>query len=138
MNEFRVLVTGGRDYGRQWNGTEWVEDPEQVNRLFEVLDKALRAATLAGKSFTLVHGGARGADALAGLWASMREDDVTVRVYEADWNAHGRQAGPIRNKLMLTSEQPCVIIAFKGGRGTAHMMKIGREAGVPVYEVEDD
>lgn len=26
--------------------------------------------------------------------------------------------------------------AFKGGNGTAHMMKIGREAGVPVYEVK--
>ena len=125
MSDFKVLVCGGRYY----------DDGE---RLFRVLDKALQAATLAGKSFTLVHGGARGADALADVWASMRQDYVTVRVYEADWNAHGRQAGPIRNKLMLTSEQPCVIIAFKGGRGTAHMMKIGREAGVPVYEVEDD
>ena len=39
---------------------------------------------------------------------------------------------------MLTESQPHVIIAFKGGSGTAHMMKIGREAGVPVYEVKDD
>ena len=137
MNEFRVLVCGGRDYGRKWTGTQWDEDERQIDRLFEVLDKALQAATMAGKSFTLVHGGARGADALAGLWASMREDDVTVRVYEADWDAHRKAAGPIRNKKMLTNESPHVIIAFKGGNGTAHMMKIGREAGVPVVEAKE-
>jgi len=124
VNEFRVLVCGGRDYDNR-------------ERLFKVLDKALKAATLAERSFTLVHGGARGADSLAGLWASIRQEYVTVRVYEADWQTHGRAAGPIRNKKMFTSEQPDVIIAFKGGNGTAHMMKIGREAGVPVYEVKE-
>lgn len=124
MTEFKALVCGGRNY-------------DNKKRLFEVLDKALQAATLAGKSFTLVHGGARGADSLSGLWASMREDSVKVRVYEADCKTHGRAAGPIRNQKMLTSENPDVIIAFKGGNGTAHMMKIGKEAGVPVYEVKD-
>lgn len=123
MTEFRVLVCGGRDYDNR-------------ERLFEVLDKALQAATMAGKSFTLVHGGAKGADSLSHVWASMRQNDVEVRVYKADWKTHGRRAGPIRNKKMFTSESPHVIIAFKGGDGTAHMMKIGREAGVPVYEVE--
>jgi hypothetical protein len=91
---------------------------------------------MAGKSFTLVHGGAQGADSLAGLWASMRKDSVTVRVYEADWKTHGRAAGPIRNIKMLTESLPHVIIAFKGGNGTAHMVRIGKEAGVPVYEVK--
>jgi hypothetical protein len=124
MNEFRVLVCGGRDYDNR-------------ERLFAVLDKALRAATLAGKTFTLVHGGARGADSLSGLWASMRKEHVEVRVYEADWKTHGKAAGPIRNIKMLTESLPHVIIAFKGGDGTAHMMKIGREAGVPVYEVKE-
>lgn len=38
---------------------------------------------------------------------------------------------------MLTNESPDVIIAFKGGNGTANMMKIGREAGVPGYEVKE-
>lgn len=122
MTEFKVLVCGGRDYDNR-------------ERLFEALDRSLEAATMAGKSFTLVHGGARGADALAGLWASMREDDVTVRVYEANWKRHKKAAGPIRNKLMLTKEKPHVIIACKGGNGTAHMMKIGRQAGVPVMEI---
>jgi len=124
MDEFKVLVCGGRDYDNR-------------ERLFAVLDKALRAANLAGKTFVLVHGGARGADSLAGLWASMRQDSVSVRVYKADWDTHKKAAGPIRNNLMLTSESPDVIIAFKGGNGTAHMMSIGRKAGVPVYEAKE-
>ena len=124
MDEFKVLVCGGRDYDNR-------------ERLFGVLDKALRAANLAGKTFVLVHGGARGADSLAGLWASMRQDSVSVRVYKADWDTHKKAAGPIRNNLMLTSESPDIIIAFKGGNGTAHMMSIGRKAGVPVYEAKE-
>lgn len=124
QDEFRVLVCGGRGYDNR-------------SKLFRILDSALEAATLAGKSFTLVHGGARGADSLSHVWASMRKEHVTVRVYEADWETHGRSAGPIRNIKMLTESQPHVIIAFKGGSGTAHMVKIGREAGIPVYQVKE-
>lgn len=125
MAEFKVLVCGGRDYDNR-------------ERLFEVLDQALKAATLAGKTFTLVHGGARGADALSGLWAAERQEHVTVRVYKADWEKHKRSAGPIRNRLMFTSEQPDVIIAFSGGKGTADMISVARKANVPVYEVKDN
>jgi hypothetical protein len=122
MNEFRVLVCGGRSY-------------EDRTRFFHILDKALRAATLAERPFVLIHGGAKGADSLSNLWAAARQVS-DVRVYEADWTSHGRGAGPIRNQKMLTESQPHVIIAFEGGKGTAHMVSIGKKAGVPVYEVK--
>jgi hypothetical protein len=123
MNEFRVLVCGGRSY-------------EDRSRVFHVLDKALRAATLAERIFVLIHGNARGADKLSHEWATARQVD-DVRVYPADWNTHRKAAGPIRNKLMLTDGQPHVIIAFKGGNGTADMIRQGKKAGVPVYEVKE-
>ena len=126
MKEFRVLVCGGRDYDNR-------------ERLFRVLDQALQSATMAGKSFTLIHGGARGADTLAHVWATERQITIQggdIRVYPANWERDKKAAGPIRNKLMLTNEQPHVIVACKGGAGTAHMMKIGREAGIPVLEIE--
>ena len=126
MKEFRVLVCGGRDYDNR-------------ERLFRVLDQALQAATLSGKTFILVHGGARGADTLADVWATDRkitDEGGVVRVYAANWERDRKAAGPIRNKLMLTESKPHVIIACSGGNGTAHMMKIGRAAGVPVLEVE--
>lgn len=123
MTEFKVLVCGGRDYDNR-------------ERLFGVLDRSLEAAFMAGRTFVLIHGGARGADRLSHEWASMWEEYVNVRVYEADWARHKKAAGPIRNKKMLTEEEPHVIVACKGGNGTAHMMKIGRQAGVPVMEIE--
>jgi hypothetical protein len=125
MNEFRVLVCGGRDYGSQ---------DGQLDRLRRTLDAALEAAQSAGKVAVIIHGNARGADLLADQYA--REKSIRVLPFPADWDLHGRRAGPIRNIKMLTESQPHVIIAFKGGSGTAHMMKIGREAGVPVYEVK--
>ena len=124
MSEFRVLACGGRNY----------DDRE---RLYRVLDKALKAATLAGRTFVLIHGNARGADKLSHEWAMARQVD-DVRVYPADWEQHGKAAGPIRNRLMLTDGQPNVIIAFKGGNGTANMIQQGKKAGVPVHEVKND
>jgi hypothetical protein len=123
MNEFRVLVCGGRSY-------------EDRSRVFHVLDKAHRAATLAERPFVLIHGGAKGADSLSGLWATARQVN-DVRVYKADWETHGRSAGPIRNQKMLTESQPHVIIAFEGGKGTADMIRQGKKAGIPVYEVKE-
>ena len=103
------------------------------------MDRVLEAVGGTGESprrnVVIIHGAARGADSLANDYATER--GLRVVSYPADWKTHGRRAGPIRNKKMLTESQPHVIIAFKGGNGTAHMMKIGREAGVTVYEVKE-
>ena len=100
-SEFRVLVTGGRDYGRRWNGTDWVEDSKQLNRLRRTLDAALEAAQSAGKVAVIIHGNARGADLLADQYA--REKTIRVLPFPADWDLHGRRAGPIRNSALLRS-----------------------------------
>lgn len=135
-NEFRILVCGGRDYGTKVVDEKSVIDTKQVEQLYRTLDNALKAATLAGRHFVLIHGGARGADTLSGLWATARQVK-DVRVFKADWETHGRSAGPIRNQKMLTESEPHLIVAFRGGKGTAHMVSIGKKAGVPVYEVRD-
>lgn len=124
----RILVCGGRDYA-------------DYSRVREVLDEL---ATKHSKYYkqndnwlpsdiTIIHGGAKGADSLADQWAVVNWADL--RVYEADWETHGRSAGPKRNQRMLEEGMPHLVVAFPGGRGTAHMMKIAREAGVPVMEV---
>jgi hypothetical protein len=121
-DEFRVLVCGGRDY------TGYV-------RLTRVLDAVHEGVRNAGKVLVIIHGNARGADLLADQYA--RERSLKVLPFPADWTNHGRSAGPIRNKLMLTSGQPHVIIAFNGGKGTADMIRQGKKAGIPVYEVKE-
>lgn len=91
---------------------------------------------LALKPTVVVHGGARGADALADAVATRH--GIPVRVYHADWETHGRAAGPIRNRDMFTAEhrpdEPIdVCLAFPGnGKGTHDMMAICRGAGVRV------
>jgi hypothetical protein len=55
----------------------------------------------------------------------------------AEWETHGRKAGPIRNARML-EHQPQLVVAFPGGgRGTADMIAKAREAGVEVREIEE-
>ena len=118
--EYRILVCGGRDYNNR-------------ERVFEILDGAV--STLHPAKVIIIHGGARGADRLSGEWA--KERNVETIVFYADWNTHKKAAGPIRNQKMLTEGKPDAIVAFKGGNGTAHMIRIGRKASVPVYEVKE-
>lgn len=109
----KVLVCGGRDYA----------DSEFLN---DCLDRvhAKRGIT------QVIHGGATGADRLAGAWAASR--GVAVAVFMADWDGFGRAAGPMRNKKML-EQKPDVVVAFAGGRGTSDMIKQASSAGVTVW-----
>lgn len=114
----RVLVCGGRDYA----------DSAEVDGVLS----SLHAESVDGISF-VIHGDAPGADALAGCWAE--ENDVPVLRFPADWAAHGRAAGPLRNAQMLAEGRPSLVVAFPGGRGTADMVRRARAAGVHVVDV---
>lgn len=114
----RIIVCGGRYYSNK-------------DRVFETLD-ALQDRV---GSFELMHGGARGADALAHDWWWDRGLGPCEPM-PADWETHGRAAGPIRNQLMLDEHKPDLVIAFAGGRGTADMVRRAEAAGVEVQHVE--
>lgn len=111
----RVLVCGGRDF-----------DDELL-----VLTVLLTLHNDHG-IFCVIHGAARGADTLAGRVA--RELGIEVYEYPADWNAHGRRAGPIRNEKMLREGKPDLVVAFPGGIGTADMVNRAWKAGIKVMK----
>lgn len=112
-----ILVCGGRDFSN-----------------YELLDCVL-SVHLSGKVVgLLIHGGARGVDHLAGVWAE--KNGIAVREYPADWS-QGRKAGPLRNQQMLDEGKPDIVFAFPGGRGTDDMKRRARKAGVVVLEVTD-
>ncbi len=111
----RVLVCGGRDY----------EDYEAVVKELDTLHKKWNIVTL-------IHGGARGADRLAGAWATMV--GVQEVVCPANWSKFGKKAGVERNYSMLSLE-PDAVVAFPGGVGTVHMVRIAEKAGVTVRKV---
>lgn len=114
--EIEVIVTGGRDYADR-------------ERVYKILD-AVRE--FYGQIDWLKHGGATGADTLADEWAAAR--GVNAVRFPADWETHGRAAGPIRNQDMV-DDGAIVVVAFPGGRGTADLMKRARRAGITVMEI---
>jgi hypothetical protein len=81
----------------------------------------------------IIHGGAKGADLFAGKWATM--NGIKETAVPADWNKHGRAAGPIRNQLMLEMK-PDGVVAFPGGRGTADMANRAEKSGIKVMRVD--
>lgn len=118
----RIIVCGGRDFNN-------------IAFIWSRLDRIHAATPIA----ELLTGGANfkkeiGVDYQANEWAKTKPN-IRRYVSEADWDKYGDAAGPIRNAHMLTWK-PDKVIAFEGGRGTANMKRLAREAGVPVEEIE--
>lgn len=72
----------------------------------------------------VIHGAAPGADTFAGEAATALR--VPVESFPADWDRHGRAAGPLRNQRMLDKGRPDLVLAFSedlnSSRGTADMV----------------
>lgn len=116
-----VLVCGGRDYGLT---------DEQSDLIHGAL-----ARLHAEHNFTVVvEGGANGVDAVANAWAQLH--GIHIATVSALWPFHGKRAGPLRNIAMLLL-QPKLVIAFPGGRGTAHMVALAKQNGIPVVQPLD-
>jgi hypothetical protein len=110
----RVAVTGGRDL------SDWA-----------IIEKGLKGF---GPTTVLAHGGAPGADTLAGEYAV--RSGWQVHIFPADWKTYGNAAGPIRNQKLLDDFKPDVLVAFPGGRGTADMVRRARKREIEVREVD--
>jgi hypothetical protein len=91
-----------------------------------------------GPKDILIHGSAVGADRMSEDVAYHLYEHPTVERYPADWEKHGKAAGPIRNKQMLDEGKPDLVIAFlaPNSRGTKNMIEQAQKAGVPVKIVE--
>jgi len=94
---------------------------------------------------TLVHGGARGADTIAGEVASQL--GCTVLTYPAEWHMLGGMAGLVRNELMVVEHGDAgYVLAFHddllgSSRGTFDMVYrvcIPRGLRVVLFEHTDD
>lgn len=111
-----VLVCGGRDYQNWKAGWSMLDEASEEFGPFE----------------KLVNGGAAGADAMSSQWGLSR--GLWVKQFPADWDTHGKAAGPIRNAMMLAEQKPDLVVALPGGRGTADMVRKAKAAGVRVIE----
>jgi predicted Rossmann-fold nucleotide-binding protein len=113
----RVLICGGRDF-----------------RDYAYLEKVMNASLeFFDDDVIIIQGMAPGADRLAGEWADKHGfPNIGVK---ANWDYFGKAAGTVRNHWMKKYLAPDLVIAFPGGRGTAHMVSLDRQGGIDVYEV---
>lgn len=120
----RILITGSR---------EWSDVATIDRALFD----ALPGIPMDPRRHTVVHGGAPGADYIAGVLAEQK--GMRVVVYPARWDVYGKAAGPIRNLLMAKAgADVCLAFPLGESTGTRHAMRAARMFGIPVLNYGDD
>ena len=114
----RILVTGSRNHPSQ-----------------DMVAHALSRFAIA-PNVTVVHGDCpTGADKYASFWCKT-QPDVTEEAHPADWERHGKAAGPIRNQEMVDLGAD-ICIAFPHGvsRGTWDCVRRAEKAGIRVHVI---
>jgi hypothetical protein len=119
----KIIVTGSRDCSDE----DFIF--ETLSNLYEEMD--------AEDEFIVVHGGARGADSIAGRWVRIMQDDYRVfeEVFLANWDLYGKAAGHMRNAEMVNNGADLVVAFPKdgaGNRGTNNCIATAMKAGIPV------
>ena len=118
---FYILVSGKRDF-------------TNYGRFCECMDEVLQCVD---EPVTIVEGGAKGTDSLAKRYAADR--GLSLKEFAADWEIHGRAAGPIRNSEMVGfvkgMEHRAAVFFWDGkSRGTGDCIRKVEKAGI-VYEI---
>lgn len=106
-----ILVCGSRD---------WTDK--------DIIREALPFAI---EKIKIIHGGAKGADSLAGEIA--KELGFEVVIFYPDWKKYGKAAG-LRRNLQMLQENPYEVIAFWDGqsRGTKHTIDEAKKRNILV------
>lgn len=112
----RIVVAGCRDY----------ENYQEAKAYIDFCISKIR------KNYTLifVSGGCRGADMLGERYA--KENGFQIERYIADWEKHGKSAGPKRNMQM--AEIADYVICFWDGKskGTLSMINCAKKLKKPL------
>lgn len=112
----RVIIAGGRDF------LDSYLVKTTLQRLFPNPQEQVDY---------VISGNARGADMTGEAWAIANV--IPVMLMPAQWSAHGKSAGPIRNAAM--AKRGTYLIAFWDGksRGTKNMIDTATKAGLTVH-----
>ena len=117
--DFRVIIAGGRDFN-------------DYSLLKAKCDKIL-ASKGQTHNIVVITGAARGADSLGEQYA--RENGYAIDSRPADWNAHGKSAGFIRNVQMANSADALIAIWDGKSHGTKHMIDTAINKGLEVRTI---
>lgn len=126
MTAPRILVCGNRDWTCR----------RTINRWLLRVDALIPGPITSTP--TLIHGAAKGADLIAAEIA--QERGWLIEPYPADWDAHGKAAGAIRNREMAAA-RPEIGLAFgklyRGPKltGTGDMVSVLNARGIHVIVI---
>lgn len=133
----RILVTGSRFW----------DDEFTFIRGLTVAIEDLTSRFPGEQEIVIVHGDAKGADIMSESYVNRTKNffaghGITIRTerHPADWNTHGKAAGPIRNQKMVDlGADMCVAFLKRGeaNKGTKNCIAAARRAGIEVVEFED-
>ena len=133
----RILVTGSRDW-------------EDLNVVYRVLTTLVATHGLLRPigptvrsrydmtGWVIVHGACpTGADAFADAFA--RGNQIAVERHPADWERHGKAAGPIRNREMVElGADLCLAFIRNRSRGASGCAALAEAAGIPTIRHTND
>lgn len=120
MNEYKLIVAGGRDF-------------INIGMFVHELMQLCTTGDLKDENVSIVSGMARGADRMAYNFAM--ENNVKVYAKAADWDKYGKAAGFIRNKEMAQMADGCLAFWDGVSKGTENMIYTMRSMGKPVWVV---
>lgn len=114
----RIIIAGSRN----------IERPDVL--------AALEHCSWSGFATCVVCGGARGADQYGAEWGTRR--GLGIQHYPADWEAHGKRAGPLRNRKMAENAEGLVAVWDGASRGTSNMIETAQKLGLRIYILRTD
>ena len=116
----KVIIAGTRDFN-------------DYDFLKKNVDYFLQGINPNNEEIEIVSGNARGADKLGERYA--KEHNLPVKLFPANWDKYGKQAGYLRNQEMANYAD--VLIAFwdEKSKGTKHMIDIAKKQDLTVIVV---
>lgn len=113
----KVIIAGTRDFS----------DYSLVKDKLDLLKSSVG-------QFEVVSGGARGADSLGERYAN--ENDLSLKIFPAEWDKYGKSAGYRRNEQMAQYADACIVFWDGESKGTEHMINLAREYGLKLSIVK--
>jgi len=115
----KLVVSGSRDctdYGTIW--------------------KHLNLAINKNDITEVLIGDCKGVDSITKSLMEKYYTKIPVRVFKADWNKHGKAAGPIRNAEMMAEGDILLAFPTSDSKGTRNCINIAEKMNKPCYVVD--
>lgn len=99
--------------------------------MFHLIDEAVKKSNF--NVTEVVYGLARGAGMFGGKWAV--NNSIPVKTFPANWDEHGKAAGPIRNQQMAEYADALIVFIWDGSRGSKDMLMRMERMKKPTFAV---